>query len=400
MTRLLVSPAPAELATGPATAVRRLSDRLLVLARPLRVLEGANWPTAVETDFFANGARELPRVDRSTYRPLPLAPDAWVSGFSQVASEARRLLGHSPVGRLLTHAAQEYRAVVHMLAARGTTRFARLAAELYGSTHGEPWVPRFERALDRLLAEKPTVAETRTLSAAEAKDELAVRLAMHFGPSAPVRVTICDELAADACASGTVLKLRAGATFAAADIRMLEVHEGWAHVGTTLNARLQPVLTHLAKCPPSATRTQEGLAVFLEFLSGAAHAGRIRKLQLRLRGLALAESGADFLEVYRYFLGTTGHAGDSYHQAMRLFRGGLPTGGAFTKDISYARGLCEVAAFAARAPENLPWLFAGKTSLEQFDDLRASGLLIEPHYVPSMARDAAAVGQLARMFAA
>src|SRR5262249_34882354 len=165
----------------------------------------------------------------------------------------------------------------------------------------------------------------------------ATRLTRYFG--AGVRVALCGAIASDAAAGNGYLKLRASATFTPADVRVLEVHEGWAHLGTTLNARLQSALPVLGWCSPSATRTQEGLAVFLELVTGAAGAGRVRKLLSRVKAVAMAENGADFRDVYRHFLAATGEPAEGYRQAARVFRGSLPTGGPFTKDLSYGEGL-------------------------------------------------------------
>ena len=74
-------------------------------------------------------------------------------------------------------------------------------------------------------------------------------------------------------------------------------------------------------------------------LSFASHPGRVRRLTHRIEGVALAESGADFLDVYRFFLAEGYEPRESYQHTMRLFRGSLPAGcGPFTKDLSYSQG--------------------------------------------------------------
>jgi hypothetical protein len=56
-----------------------------------------------------------------------------------------------------------------------------------------------------------------------------------------------------------------------------------------------------------------------------------------------AIDGADFIDVYRYFLEKTDHPEQSFQNAKRVFRGGVMTGGApFTKDIVYLEGLADV----------------------------------------------------------
>ena len=125
---------------------------------------------------------------------------------------------------------------------------------------------------------------------------------------------MCPAIASDAAAGHGYLKLRAGAAFSPRDVRLLEVHEGWAHLATTLNGRRQPVLPVLGRCTPSATRTQEGLAVFLELVTDSAGRDRVRKLLNRTRAVALAEAGADFRDVYRFFR-ESGDPAESYRQA-------------------------------------------------------------------------------------
>src|SRR5207253_4836771 len=128
------------------------------------------------------------------------------------------------------------------------------------------------------------------------------RLTGFFQESGPVHVRLSDGLIADAAAGPAYIKVRGDARFTAREVRLLEVHEGWVHLGTTLNGQSQPVCTFLSKGPPSATVTQEGLAVITEIVAFASHPGRVRRLTNRIEGVALAESGANFLEVFRYFL--------------------------------------------------------------------------------------------------
>jgi uncharacterized protein (TIGR02421 family) len=189
-------------------------------------------------------------------------------------------------------------------------------------------------------------------------------------------------LTADAAAGGNSIHLRRDACFAVRQIRLLEVHEGWVHLGTTRNGRRQPVCTFLGRCSPVATVTQEGLAVLTELATGACDAARWRQLVHRVEAVARAEAGADFLDVFRFFLGQGYGPRGSYYQAVRIFRGGLPQKSQpFTKDLCYIKGLLELAA----DPSSLRWLFCGKTSLadaKQLGDLAAEGILLAPRYVP------------------
>jgi hypothetical protein len=73
-----------------------------------------------------------------------------------------------------------------------------------------------------------------------------------------VRVEVDDTLVADAAAGSDYVKIRSGATFSKSDIDILEVHEGWVHLATSLNGQAQPVARWLAKGPPRTAAVQEG----------------------------------------------------------------------------------------------------------------------------------------------
>jgi uncharacterized protein (TIGR02421 family) len=218
-----------------------------------------------------------------------------------------------------------------------------------------------------------------------------LRLSRYFKDPAAVRIAIDDRLQADAVAASGCIRLKANARFTPWDVDTLEIHEGWVHVATTLNARGQEFCSFLTRATASATITQEGLAVVAESLAGALHAGRARRLRDRVQAIRMAEQGGDFLDVYRYFLEASQAPRESYRQAVRVFRGSLPRGiGPFTKDLSYVRGFLDVADLirtdlAEGRVSRIPLLFAGKTSIHDLPDLSSLAdrdLLVPPRFVP------------------
>jgi uncharacterized protein (TIGR02421 family) len=381
--------------------IRSLSDRLVEAQRPLRILDAVQWDDSIRSAFFASGCRRLPPVTRDYYasRPLPFDPGIKREELRQLQRDLRRRLGAGhPAGRIMARMCAEYRRVIDLLESRGTRRFGKIAAELYGSAaecapDGEPALRDLGRRMAGSVAHprRDPGPDQSALDAAAAGRALAGRLADYFGGAVAVRVRPCDGLLADAAAGCDYIKLRGDATFTARDLRLLEVHEGWVHLGTTVNGRRQPVCTFLSKGSPSATVTQEGLAVLMEFLARASHPGRVRRLVRRVEAAALAEGGADFLDVYRFFLDEGCLPAECYRHTMRVFRGGLPSGGGpFTKDLSYARGfllLCQSLRQAiGRGEARLaPLLFCGKTNLADLPALAQlldEGLLAPPCYLP------------------
>ncbi len=400
----------AMLADGPCrtpssldTRIRGLSDRLVDAQRPLRILDAVKWGDDVERAFFAADGREPPPVTRDLYasRPLPFDPDHKREELSDLEREVRTTLGVAhPAGRLLARMCAEYRAVVELLVQRGTPSFGDLSRRLYGGTAdrfhaGSPTLADLGRAmaemLDNLAAETLVARERPTLDAQQTVKILTEQLTRFFHDPAAVRVRLSDGIVADAAAGCDYIKIRGDARFTPREVRLLEVHEGWVHLGTTLNGQRQPVCTFLGKGPPSSTTTQEGLAVLTEVLAFASHPGRLRRLTHRIEGVGLAEEGADFLEVYRFFLSEGYDPREGYQHTMRIFRGGLPRGsGPFTKDLCYSRGFVQVYNFLRLAVtrgrlQRVPLLFCGKTNLgdlRTLAELADEGLVAPPKYVP------------------
>jgi uncharacterized protein (TIGR02421 family) len=384
---------------GHAT-IRRLSDRLIAAQRPLRLLDAVNWDDHIERAFFDSDCREFPLVNREYYlsRPLPFDPDTKRAELAALALDVKNSLGSEhPAGRMILDRCEQYRGVVDLVQARGTRGFGVESERLFGNSRSVPSGGAELRDLARSLAGMIDGlsgglcgSEDRTIEADAAAELLSSRLGGYFRDTGSVRVRVTSRLASDASAGTGYLKLRAGARFSERDLRLLEVHEGWVHLGTTLNGLRQPICTFLSRSAPATTPTQEGLAVLVEVLAFASHPARLRRLAQRVEAVALAEAGANFLEVYRHFVSVGCDHRDSYRLAARTFRGSLPNGKPFTKDLSYSRGLVELCAFLRGAIRQgqvrlIPLLFVGKTSLSDvplLTQLADDGLLTPPAHVP------------------
>jgi uncharacterized protein (TIGR02421 family) len=379
--------------------VRELSDRLQQLQKPIAVLSALTWPKEVEEAFFAADATRQPEVTRETYRPLRYDPDQLIRAFEDLHADVRNQLGRfNPVGELLTLRCVEWRETLGMLAARGTEDFARIAGMLYGRTSdafhvGGPTtadlgVDLADR-LTRIEASGVLPPDERTMDASQGAAWLQARLDRVFDRD-PVRVEVSDEIVAEAMAGSDRIRLRADATFSERALRLLEVHEAYVHVATTLNGRHQPVLRFLDKGPPSTTISQEGLAVLVEVTAFTSHPTRLRRINDRVEAIHQVEDGATFLDVYRWFL-DRGHTREAaFADTKRIFRGSLPEGGPFPKDLAYARGFVQTynyfrVAIAQGRVLRLGLLFTGKTALERVDLLFHAfdeGLLEAPRYLP------------------
>ena len=251
--------------------VRTLSDRLVEAQAPIRVLDAVKWEDSIRQDFLAGGGQRLPAVDRAYYQNRSLAFDAEAKKreLQEIERDITRQLGQfSPVGQIMRRMCREYRMVIRMLEARGTSDFGLISQELYGAASdafhaGDPTLADLGLMLSDYLnnidSRGDLADEPKTLNAAQAVEILQWRLDRVFGEAGEgegvVRVFESDGIVADAAAGADYIKIRSDAMFNERDLQALEVHEGLVHVGTTLNGLNQPICTFLAKGPPTSTVT-------------------------------------------------------------------------------------------------------------------------------------------------
>src|SRR3546814_13767213 len=98
------------------------------------------------------------------------------------------------------------------------------------------------------------------------------------------------------------IRLRTNTGFSEYNRNQLLMHEAFVHTLTGLNGREQPWLKSMARGAPRTTATQEGLATLSEMLSGAMDIGRMNRISLRIVAIDKAIHGADFIEVFRFFI--------------------------------------------------------------------------------------------------
>jgi uncharacterized protein (TIGR02421 family) len=392
--------------------IKALSNRLVEAQRKIRILDSIKWDDAVKKDFFRHKGQRLPAVDEAYYqgKPLPFNQHDKIEEFRLILRDTQNQLGqYSPITRLIKRQCDEYCRAVQMLSVRGTPAFSEVAMELYGSPSdafysGGPCLSELGAVLfDVLVAldvKLQSQADVKSYSPQQAQEILQAKLGAFFDqhPS-KVTVMVSDDMVADASAGADNIKLSQQAMFSERDLKYLEVHEGWVHVGTTLNGAMQPHCFFLSKGSPSCSVIQEGLAVITEVFSFSSYPARIIKITNRVIALDKVIQGANFLDVYRYFLDCGLGEEDSYNNSVRIFRGSTPTGGPFTKDLSYAKGFVLIYNFIRFAISQhridaIPLLFTGKLVLDDLPllaELKEQGVLSAPVYVPPPFRDLSAL---------
>jgi uncharacterized protein (TIGR02421 family) len=387
------------LSTKTLELLRSVSAEILEAQRPLRVLRSLAWTDDAEHAFFASGARELPK-------PVYRLPPGVAEAGERFRTLRTALAGTGAIETFLRETCDAFSTASRMLLAVGTKDFYYHSVELYGrpasltadrKTTNLDLAQHFAQVVDGVVGTAPisSPADEETLTAEEVQPLLASRFARFFAGSG-IGVEIVDGLASKAAAGVDGVRLARGARFSQRDLLQLESHEGHVHVATALNGRAQPILAFTGYPSPRTTATQEGLAVLTEFLTQSTSLERLRRLSDRTLAIKMAEDGADFCELYRFFLGRGHDEEAAYDCARRVCRGGLVTGGApFTKDVCYLDGLLRVTNFLRVALvrghlHHVPLFFAGKIDVQDvplFGRLQREGVVGEPQYVPAWAQD-------------
>jgi uncharacterized protein (TIGR02421 family) len=371
-----------------------LDKRLTAAVRPIRLLDAVSWPAPVQERFLADW-----RVGRIWMPQIEYAHQDWTEVRGELDAIDEALDNNHPLGRYLHRTTESWRVATQLLDAIGTPDVTAHSTRLFGKPGGRlpgdgptnlEAARHFIDLADELDQELRVYEPAFVLSAEQVQAELQTQIDQFMGPG-QVSVELDPTLIAKAAAGPTRLRLRTNTGFSEYDRNQLLMHEFFVHSVTGLNGREQPVLQSLARGSPRTTATQEGLATLSEMMSGSMDIERMKRISLRIIAIDMALRGADFIQVFKFFLEEGQSDVDSFTSAQRIFRG-VPTGGgaAFTKDTVYLHGLLSVHTFFRWCLRNRKLglarqLFAGKMALEDvfnFESSFATGTVVPPKYLP------------------
>lgn len=179
--------------------------------------------------------------------------------------------------------------------------------------------------------------------------------------------------------------IKEGASFNSNTLFGTAHHEIGVHMVTTVNANLQK-LKIFSTGLPLFTKTQEGLAIMAEYMSGHLGVGRMKELALRVMAIHKMINGDSFRKIFTY-LNEEGNlkVNDAFYMATRIFRGG-----GCTKDHLYLKGFAELRRHQ-KAGNGLDNLLIGKTSLRFLpiiEYMMYKGLVNKPSYITKVFKDA------------
>lgn len=374
-----------------------LDRRLVEAVKDVKMLSTLSWPTRVQNEFLDAWHSKNFKLPEVSYKKLD---------YSDKRAELDRIILHCdpdhPIGDYLLRTAQSWRYATLLLENLGKPEMGEYAIQLYGKpgdaiagseVHNIDAARHFIIAANEIMRDTRLAEPEYCLSAETMKAEMEETLGKFFWRH-NIRIEIDPTIVAKAAAGPTRVRLRAGTSFTEYDRLQLLEHEAFVHSLTALNGREQPYLKSLGLNSPRITASQEGLAVFAELITGSIDLGRMKRISLRIIAIDLALRGADFLDVFRFFMDEGQTEAESFTSAMRVFRGAPLSGGyAFTKDTVYLHGLLSVHTFFRWALKSQKlmltrYIFAGKMTLHDvlaFEPFFESGFIEPPMYLPPWA---------------
>ena len=375
--------------------LRRISEVLYRVSRRVRILGHLTWPGSVRHKFFRSGSEKLPEVMYPSFDAKEIKVDL---------RRARSQLGDLPLDKWLKKKSHDIEASVNLVSSCGTPDFFKHSAKIYGTPtstlrDGKTTPIDLARRFGSIIDSQPGMSNKRPMKGVvpvrEIRDRIEQKIKGVFGKNSP-QVIVVDGISAKATASSKRIRLRKGATFTERDVDQLINHEAMVHVATTLNGRNQDEMKILGGNYGSVTKTQEGLAVFSELITGCIGIGRMKRVMDRVEATQMAIEGADFIQVFRFFLKRARLKTEAFENARRIFRGGVMTGCyPFTKDIVYLDGLVRIhnfirAVVSRGRTDVLGLLFAGKMELDDIPlmiEMNREGLIRPPKYLPEWVLD-------------
>jgi uncharacterized protein (TIGR02421 family) len=354
-------------------AVLETDNRLFMLCRHLEVLDYIT-PINIEARrkvFLKNGGRTKlgfryrqitldPHLFRRSLYTLPLA------SIKEVSLE-----------KLYRDAVEDQSNTVELLSSRERPEFLYNSLRVYGRPDQES----IELAKS-LLANENKEPHFPDLNAEEVL-KIIRKVVKEYGLTCKLEVSASIGAKALYVPRKNLVKIQKGASFSLKEAMALAHHEVGLHALTTANSKAQK-LRLLQVGLAANVSTQEGLAVYNEYLSGNLTARRLEDLALRVLAIDRMVQGESFTQVfdflkYEYELGEN----RAFNTCMRAFRSG-----GFTKDHLYLKGFLEVLKQSGR--QNLTPLLVGKTSIEYLSllkELIERRIVSPPVFIPGFWKD-------------
>ncbi len=371
-----------------------LDRELSAVASDFKILSLVEWPKKTQEEFLENykrGDKKLPVIHYAK------------RDFSEQLKRLDNVIAGTntthPIAQFINHTAKSYWLGHKLVEHLGQPEMLKYSIEIYGrpgdlvagsKISSVEAAKFFVEIADQFNDYFNNVDHDSCILAETIKSQLEAAIKEVFKED-KINIIIDENLVPKAAAGVSRVRLRSGTCFSPYDFKQLLEHEVFVHTLTAINGRNQTHVTSLALGAPRTTGTQEGLATFAELITGAIDVVRLKRIALRVIAVDLALKGANFIEVFEFFLQNRQSEGESYSSTQRIFRGGTPQGTiAFTKDSVYLDGLLRAHGFFRWAMKNKKLalarvLFSGRMTFDDAEKLMPfyeSGVILPPKYLP------------------
>jgi uncharacterized protein (TIGR02421 family) len=344
--------------------IRDFSTRLKEIARDLIFLGHPRYPLQTLHRYFPQHHAFIHELEDVSV-PFGIDADAKRKAMDQLHEDLEKSELELPLKQIFQLRLSDYRILLSMMENFGSAFFYDRCCQLYGSSQTFPKEEPFLRFLEKIPDFCVPEIQQEKLRGEAALSYLRQRMLETFVDT-EVDVRPSTSLLSDSSAGRKVLKLNPNKAYSPQALEIFLVHEGWVHLGTSLNGAAQSEHPWLATWAPRTTFLQEGLAILTEIITGNMTHDRWNKVMLRHHATSMAERGAPIQDVYTFLCHHQMEKLDAFKLALRVFRGiPLEGGMAFTKELLYLHGLVQLLYHLQFYQFNLRSLWIGKLSFNE-----------------------------------
>ncbi len=344
--------------------IHDFSYRLKEIAKDLSFLGHPRYPLNKLHRFFPQHHEFIKELEDVT---VPFGVN--VKAKRMAMDEFLRDLSHADLPKVLkqifTRRVEDYHTLLSMMENFDNVFFYDHCTKLYGTSHQSTQNNSFLYFLEKIPDFCVPDVSSQKLKGHAAMDYLKRRLMETFSDT-DVDVKPSSSLLSDSSAGRKVLKLNPHKEYTTQALDVFLVHEGWAHLGTSLNGASQSQHPWLATWSPRSTFLQEGLAILTELITGCMTHERWNRVMLRHLATSMAERGSNIQDVYAFLRHHQMDDLDAFKLTLRVFRGVPLDGGmAFTKELLYLHGLVQLLYHMKFYQADLRSIWVGKLSFEE-----------------------------------
>ena len=341
-----------------------LSDQLKEIARGLSFLGHPRFPVDQLTGMFPQHNEFIKELEDISV-PFGIDADAKRRAMDEFSEDLLRSDMAPPIKKIFTQRLEDYQTLLCMMENFNNEYFYDHCTKLYGTSHLSTQNNAFLYLLEK-IPEFCVVDNIEKKHKGEAAlGYLRNRLLETF-EDYDVEVKASTSLLSDSSAGRRVIKLNPFKTYSTQALDIFLVHEGWVHLGTSLNGAAQTEHPWLSTWAPRTTFLQEGLAVLTELITGCMTHERWKKVLLRHLATSMAERGSNIKDIYGFLRHHDMKDLDAFKLSLRIFRGVPLEGGmAFTKELLYLHGMVQLLYHLQLHKKDLRDLWIGKLSFKE-----------------------------------